>query len=192
MAIDNMRSQETDSEEISKAIRTEGERAIHGADMSVAYDGDPLDLQKYVRASREMLGRKIVLGDDLLKMRVTFLQQDNKLKRHLPANHRCCVTVVPCSIYGLPFSEDEVEEGIHQANLIVEKHTEKTISGFTLFRSDIYRMQPLEVQKKCAFEIAQYETPDPGNPEKVSDYDRKRIIDLYTAAFMEAQKMFNG
>lgn len=192
MAIDNMRSQETDSEEISNAIRTEGERAIHGADMSVAYDGAPLDLQKYIRASREMLGRKIILSDDLLKMRVAFLQQDNKLKRHLPANHRCCVTEIPCSIYGLPFSEDEVEEGIHQANLIVERHTEKTISGFTLSRSDIYRMQPLEVQKKCAFEIGQYETPDPGNPEKVSDYDRKRIIDLYTAAFMEAQKMFNG
>jgi hypothetical protein len=192
MALEDMNSPETETEEIREAIRMEGERAIHGAGDEAAYDGDPLDSGKYVRASRDLLRRKIVLSDDLLKKRVAYLQQDNELKKHLPPNHRCCVAVIPCSLYGLPFSEDEVESGLHQANLIVEAVTDKTVRGFTLFNSDMFRMQPVEVQQNCVFEIGEYEIVDPKKPWMVSEDDRNRIIDLYTAKFKEAQKIFNG
>ena len=72
---------------------------------------EPLKLDEYVGACRELLGKKEILPDSLLEERLAYLAQDGKLKAHLPEKCMCAPAIVPCSVFGNPLSEEEIEQG---------------------------------------------------------------------------------
>lgn len=178
------------TQKIIDIFRKEANRSIQvvGATASMESSCTPMMLNDYLLACREFLSTKNLLPDGLLQVRIQYILQDGKLKLHFPAGMRCCLAIIPCSIYGLPLEPQEVQTGTYLRVFIVDKN-DRVVSGFTSGESDIFKMLPQQLQQCCIFNIGEYET---GEISSISAADRNRIVNLYTTAFNNAKILFES
>lgn len=166
---------------------------------ALAHQPEKMDFEEYLLACRELLGTDAPLNDEILygkinergendgSGRLHYLQQDSKLKLHLPEGYRCCIVVIPCSQYGFALEADDIKNGYYVRALIVDEN-DMAVSGHTQNASTLFKKLPKEIQEKCTFRIPKYEKE---GMYEITAGDRKNITDLYEQTYKTAQKILN-
>ena len=172
---------------IIKRIREEADRSIKATSGAAIplYKDNPIPIKDYVTACFELLEIKDIFPDSLLQDRIKYFSQDGKLKLHLPENYRCCLAIIPCTIYGFPLEKKEIADGNYLRALVVDE-AGKT-AGFTSGESYLFNILPMEIQQNCTFNIGKYE---PEDLYSISEADRNKIINLYKKVFFKIKKLF--
>jgi hypothetical protein len=153
-----------------------------------------VEMPIYRNFCRDFLGEDDPISDDVIRVELERVRSTTKLRKLFLENHRCCVTVIPCSRYGNLLGDSEIKSKMYFAMLTVDE-TGKTVGGFTSDDSRIFDLQPVEIQSDCTFNIGMFEPlppPDKNNyyPFDVSPADRTRLIAEYERVLRNAQARF--
>ena len=169
---------------------------IHKADLSsdnlkadVNYRNKIITWVDYLHACREMISQKPFLTEELLQKRLHFIEQDTHLPENFPSGYRCCITVIPCSNGGFPFTHEDLERGRHLLILIIDDQ-DMVIDGFSMQPSPLYQLLPLEIQEQLTFVIPEYSLENNGVNLSVPLNVRQQIMDEFSRVFKKAQEMF--
>lgn len=149
---------------------------------------DNVALPDYLQCCREFLEKDEIITDSVIQKMTDYVQNDNKLKLHFPAGHRCCVTVLPFSSHGLRLPPEVIQDGNYVKFLIIDKD-DRVLPGYFENKNDVFRTLPVEIQKELTFEIGNYEDED---PFKVSAADRQRIVNEVERVLKFARTIFNS
>lgn len=144
----------------------------------------PVSLEDYKIACSEFLGGIDPLPDSLLQKRIEHLMQDSKLKMRFPAGWSCCLAVIPFSNFGLPLTDEEIQNGDHLRLLIVDP-SGATIDGFSATPSFTSRVLPDDIQA-ASFQIPQYESEE---IYAVSENDRANLSIQLSHSFKKLQQL---
>jgi hypothetical protein len=148
----------------------------------------PLDLKNYLETCHEFLKITPLLPESLLQERLTYLEDNSKLKMHFPAGKKCCVTIIPCTNGGFPLTDEEIKAGAYLNQLIVDENG-ITISGFSFDPSKIFQILPDRLRTELTFQIPNYQNPDLFS---ILPKERAQILAEYERVYRLAQKIFDS
>lgn len=145
----------------------------------------PCALGDYVEACHELTNReKGLLPDELLEQQLLRIRENSKLKDNFPPGYTCCIALLPFSLYGNPFSKEEIARGDHLSTLFINP-AGVTLRGFATHNSYIADLLPPEV-RSLAFKIAPYDNP---GPYTITKNDYERLAAQYEKAFRKLQAL---
>lgn len=161
------------SAEVRKRFMNELTRAIRGGVSEIK----AVDLHPYKTAIEEFLDGEELLSDDLIKSKVDQLANERYLEVMFPPGYIFCPALLAFSNMGGRLDENEILNGDHVVNLLIDPKTTQTISGYGATPSMIFHILPPEVQD-IAFVIPPY-----------SPNDRTPFLNAYRDACVKLQKL---
>lgn len=142
-----------------------------------------VDLDEYAEMCHDMVPEHL-LSEELLAQNLEYIDQDSKLKQHLPAGYKICLAVLPFTEGGNPLSDEELSDGRYLKALIIDQN-DKVVSGFGFDASFVNHLLPQEA-RNVTFTIQPYENQD---PHTITDGDRQNVKTQYEQAFRKLQNM---
>jgi hypothetical protein len=149
---------------------------------------ETIKAEDYLHMCKQFLNRDVIITDKIIEGLLDYLEQNSKLKIHMPEGRSCCLFVLPCSVYGFPLEQQAIDNGDYVKFLLLDKDG-MVEPGVFQNKNQVYLLLPEELRKHLTFTIDQYDNDDIYD---ITSKDRERIKSKVSEVFQNAKLFFNS